>query len=284
MNAAVFQRCAEDVRRDDPDRFYAALFAPDAARKRLLALYAFNLEIARVRERVSAPIQGEIRLQWWHDTLDEIFSGRSPRHEVSEALARTIEAAQLPRVPFDAMIEARRFDLYEAPMETEEELAAYAQATASGLVHLATQALTGRSLSQALLQATDAAGRAWAYTGLLRALPIHAVRRQFFLPRQRFAAAGGDIESIFARKSSPALMRAMHELAAQARAALAEARAAFERAGEPRTLPAFLMLALVPPILASIEREHFDPFRDSMERTPLFRLTRLASAGLRGHF
>ncbi len=284
MKAEAFDRCAEDVRRHDPDRFYAALFAPEATRQWLFALYAFNLEIARVRERVNEPMLGEVRLQWWREALDQIFAGRPLRHDVSEALARTIEATGLPRAPFDALIEARRFDLYETPMETEEGLAAYARATASGLVGLAAQALTAETLSQALVHAADAAGRAWAYTGILRALPIHAARRQLFLPQEWLIVAGGDAESVFARKSSPALAETMRAFADSARAALAEARAAFMRAGEPRTLAAFLMLALVPPMLTTLERRGYDPFRDSAGLSPLIRLGRLTGAGLLGRF
>jgi phytoene synthase len=284
VNAETFARCGEEVRRHDPDRFYAALFAPEATRKRLLALYAFNLEIARVRERVNEPMLGEVRLQWWREALDQIFAGRPLRHDVSEALAHTIEATGLPRAPFDALIEARRFDLYEAPMETEEALATYACATASGLVALAAQALTAESLSPALLEAADAAGRAWAYTGVLRALPIHAARRQLFLPHEHLVLAGGDAESVFARKPSPALAETIRALAVSSRTAIAEARASFVRAGAPRTLPAFLMLALVPPMLAAFERRGFDPFRGSAELSPLYRLCRLTGAGLLGRF
>ncbi len=37
------------VRRYDPDRFLTALFAPPEKREALLALYAFNHELARAR-------------------------------------------------------------------------------------------------------------------------------------------------------------------------------------------------------------------------------------------
>jgi phytoene synthase len=56
---------AELVRRHDRDRYMTALFAPAARREALFALYAFNYEIARVREAVTQPTLGQIRLQWW---------------------------------------------------------------------------------------------------------------------------------------------------------------------------------------------------------------------------
>ena len=58
------QYCAAQVRDYDYQRYFAAAFAPLDARRALYALYAFNLEIASTRERVSETLIGEMRLQW----------------------------------------------------------------------------------------------------------------------------------------------------------------------------------------------------------------------------
>ncbi|HKA47116.1 MAG TPA: squalene/phytoene synthase family protein, partial [Methyloceanibacter sp.] len=70
MNAPTREAAVRTIARDgDPDRYLSALFAPAAARDHLLALYAFNVELARVGELVHEPQLGEIRLQWWRDVL-----------------------------------------------------------------------------------------------------------------------------------------------------------------------------------------------------------------------
>src|SRR4051794_24760305 len=61
--------CADLVRSHDFVRYASTLFMPVAQRRALLAIYAFNAEIARVREQVSQPLPGELRLQWWTDML-----------------------------------------------------------------------------------------------------------------------------------------------------------------------------------------------------------------------
>ena len=74
------------VRRHDRDRFQTALFAPAAHREALFALYAFNYEIARVREIVREPMLGRIRLQWWREAMAAAFAGGPVRrHEVVDA-------------------------------------------------------------------------------------------------------------------------------------------------------------------------------------------------------
>ena len=45
--------CAGQVRAYDYDRYFSAAFAPAETRRGLFALYAFNIEIASARERVS---------------------------------------------------------------------------------------------------------------------------------------------------------------------------------------------------------------------------------------
>src|ERR1700748_2872413 len=79
------------VRRHDSDRYQTALFAPAARREALFALYAFNYEIARVRETVTQPVLGHIRLQWWRANIAAAFAGGPVRHHpVAEALSIVI--------------------------------------------------------------------------------------------------------------------------------------------------------------------------------------------------
>src|SRR5438067_12532545 len=79
------------VRRHDRDRFQTVLFAPAARREALFALYAFNSEIARVRESVTEPMLGQIRLQWWRENIAAAYDGGAVRrHVVAEPLAVAI--------------------------------------------------------------------------------------------------------------------------------------------------------------------------------------------------
>ena len=105
--------CEDLVRAGDPDRYYATLFAPAAVRPHLFALYAFSLTIARVREAVSAPMAGEIRLQWWRDALQGEARGDVRANPVAAALEEAIRVNRLARQPFVDLIDARVFDLYE---------------------------------------------------------------------------------------------------------------------------------------------------------------------------
>ena len=117
------------MRRDDPDRWLASLFMPQEARPHVHAVLAFNLEVARVREAVTEPMLGEIRLQWWRDALEGAPSGDVAANPVAAALIDTIARFELPKDHFLELLDARAFDLYDDPMETVAQLEAYCRAT-----------------------------------------------------------------------------------------------------------------------------------------------------------
>ena len=133
----AFAYCAELVRSADRDRFIASLFAPAERRGALHALYAFSAEIARVREVAHTALPGEIRMQWWTDVVNRERDGEASANPVAAALLATMEQYHLRREVLLDLIEARRFDLYEDPMGTLDDLEAYLRRTSSSVISLA---------------------------------------------------------------------------------------------------------------------------------------------------
>ncbi|MCZ8133718.1 MAG: squalene/phytoene synthase family protein, partial [Rhodobacteraceae bacterium] len=154
--------CASLVERGDPDRFAAVMAAPVAARGRLFVLYAFNLEVARAPWVTQEPMIAEMRLQWWRDVVAEAGAGRPARaHEVAGPLATLIREAELSVAALDALVEARRWDVYREPFEDGAALAAYLEDTGGGLMWLAGLALGAEAPAEADLRAVGwAAGLA----------------------------------------------------------------------------------------------------------------------------
>jgi len=244
----AFAYCAELVRAADRDRFLAALFAPAEHRHALSALYAFNIEVARVREAARQSMPGEIRLQWWREVVNGERAGEARANPVASALLTTIERCRLPASGLTAVIEARRFDLYDEPMATIADLEAYAAATSSALLSLAAQILGADAQT-----AAQPAGIAYSITGLIRALPLHAARHQLYLPVELLARFQVSPQDVFAGQSSAALNAALAVFRDIARRHLS---AAHERAmALPRgALPSFLPVALVRPSLDRLDR------------------------------
>src|SRR6267154_1500099 len=132
----TFAHCEALVRAADKDRFLAALFAPAEHRGALHALYAFNIEIARVREIIREPLAGEIRLQWWNDAIAGQGGDEAGSHPVAAALLAAVARHRLPAALLTALIAARRFDLYNDPMLALADFDDYARATSSAIIEL----------------------------------------------------------------------------------------------------------------------------------------------------
>ena len=137
----MFSYCAGQVRAHDRDRYLTATLAPADRHEALFALYAFNLEVARTREMVSEPMVGQIRLQWWREAIDGIYADNPRAHEVVRPLAAAVERYDLSRKHVERLIEAREFDLGEAPPASLDELTSYAEATSSSVMQLALEIL-----------------------------------------------------------------------------------------------------------------------------------------------
>jgi phytoene synthase len=253
--------CERLVRAQDRDRWLASLFAPADTRPHLMALYAFNLEIARLRDVVSDPLPGEMRLQWWRDLLNGQSRGEAAGHPVAAALAETIKARGFAREDLIALIDARVFDLYDDPMPDGDALTRYALDTAGTLLRLSAQVLSPQARISDILRP---AALAQALTGLLRSIPWHAARGQMFLPADRLVRHGIDRASYVEGVNSPALARALAELRETVRQAMREVRAGITCVGRAE-VAALLPLALVEPYLAAMERPGVDPFRTIIE-------------------
>ncbi len=268
--AEAVRRIARDA---DPDRSLAALFAPREARADLFALYAFNVELARIAELVTEPGLGAIRLQWWRDAIESASRGEAASHPVADAFGAAIARHALSRERIHALIEARSFDIETKLMPDTGSLDAYLDATAGAVFALAAEILGARG--EALEAAAGLAGKAYGLTGLMRALPVHASRGLVFLPEESLRRYGTSPFEVLAGRTSAGLERLLGELRIRAREQAREARVKI--AGlDPLARAAFIPLSLVDPYLRALEKSGRDPLHEIADINPLYRLWRLS--------
>jgi len=270
------------VRRHDRDRFQTVLFAPAARREALFALYAFNYEIARVRERVIEPTLGRIRLEWWRETIAAAYEdGPARRHLVVEPLTAAIREHALTREHFDRLIDARERDLDDEAPASLAILEDYAEATSARLVHLALEILgVGDTAAR---HAGRHVGIAYALAGLLRAVPNQARAGRCLVPVDIAARTEFAAEDYRALRTTAALRRATAEIAAAASRHLVLARAcrpAIARA----TLPALLPAIVAARSLRRLERAGYDPFDPTLAAPDPLQSWRFTAAALLNRF
>jgi phytoene synthase len=249
--------CAEQVRAHDFTRYASTLFMPAAQRRALLALYAFNVEISRVREQVSQPLPGEMRLQWWSDMLAGEERGGVEGNPVAAELLLAIRSAGLPVERLSRLIDEHQFDLYNDPMPTMAALEGYIDDTSSALFSLG--AWIAGWQSEEIEHLARHAGLAQGMAQVMAALPLDASRRQLFVPLQLLESHGIGMEEVFAGKQTPRLRAVLDQLIGEAQGHLKTALTLLDNA-PPEIRPVFLPLALVSRDLTRMSRADSDPY------------------------
>jgi NADH dehydrogenase [ubiquinone] 1 alpha subcomplex assembly factor 6 len=270
------------VRRHDRDRYQTAIFAPADRREALFALYAFNYEIARVRESVTQPMLGQIRLQWWREAVAAAYAGApTRRHVVVQPLAAVIRDFALTRAPFDRIIDTRERDLADEPPPTLAALEDYAEGTSATLLYLVLGVLGVAGPSA--VAATREIGIAYALAGLLRAMPFHARAGRCYIPAEIAERTGLDPRDYARLHETAPLRAATAEIAEVAARHLTEARR------YRREIPRGARAALLPGVVADrflgrLKRAGYNPFAPELAVPDTLQSWRLCAAALRNRF
>lgn len=249
----AYDACLTTLRTTDIDRYLACLLMPEDRRGAVAALYAFNAELARIRDIIREPLPGEIRLQWWRDVLEGGAAGDALANPLAAGLLQAIEDFRLPRAPLAAMTEARIFDLYDDPMQSRAMFEGYAGETASALIQLTAMVLDPENAQQAS-DASGHAGIAQLVAGCLLLLPTHIRRHQVYIPGDILAATGLDAGAFLAGEDQARLGAALSAFIGYGRDHLRKARAAAQQALTDQASPAFLPVALAEPVFDRAEK------------------------------
>lgn len=281
MALATLPYCAQQIRQYDPDRFLCAQFAPPAEREALYALYAFNLELARIPEVVREPLLGHMRLRWWSEALDAASAGQPPQHPVAVALDEAMRSFPIDRRLLDRIIEGRAFDLDEAAPASLDRLVDYVEATSASLSLAALQVLMpeGRSV----WDSGRDVGIAWALVGLVRSVPFHVRLRRLYLPSDLCHEANVDATRLFDRGVTDGIPGVVRQVADTAAERLRQARRC-RRLIPTRALPVLLPATLADLYLRRLASAGYDPFDPALRRPEAWRLPRLAWARLARRF
>jgi phytoene synthase len=254
------------ARANAPDRYYAALFAPPDRREDLIAIAAFDGEIARIAPLVSDAALGEIRLTWWRDALlgSEREQGLSG-NPVLDQFADVMRRHKLSRDDLEAYFGAHAEALFADPPAGDAALNTSFRAIDGTPFAFALQVLCA-PLDTDARDLVDAASRAWGLTRIGLTLPYALAAGRSPLPDARSPS----FEDADWREQIAWLGR-------EAKASLIAVKR--QLVGKPTFFTtALLPLALIEPYFRALQRARHEPRRDIVEMAPLARLWRIAHA------
>ncbi|XP_052559265.1 NADH dehydrogenase (ubiquinone) complex I, assembly factor 6 isoform X3 [Tympanuchus pallidicinctus] len=174
------QYCAELLRKRDYEGFLCSLLLPAESRTSALALRAFNVELAQIKDSITQKTTGLMRMQFWRKAVEDIYCNNPPHQPVAVALWRAVKRHNLSKMWFTKIIDEREKNLDDRAYRNIQELEAYAENTQSALLYLILEMLGVKDIHAD--HAASHIGKAQGIVTCLRATPYHCTRRKVFLP------------------------------------------------------------------------------------------------------
>lgn len=271
--------CAKQTKSHDYDRFLVTLFAPTSVREDLFTLYAFNHEVAKIREVVSEPMLGEIRLQWWREAIDGIESGSPRNHEIVLPLNETYNRHSLTKDMFYKVIDARTADIYDDNPATITDFEKYLGDTSGNLMRIAAWMLGERD--EHVLSVTYDLGLVWGLIGTLRTIRYHISLNKLSLPQDLLHEYGVSKHQLFSMEESDGLRAMVGALCQNAEVYLKQIASEKKHlTKEVRSI--FLLTALSKSYLNMFKKAGYNPFEINERATMFPRQCRLFFSAMFG--
>ncbi|XP_068585993.1 NADH dehydrogenase (ubiquinone) complex I, assembly factor 6 isoform X4 [Cebidichthys violaceus] len=259
--------CMELVRSRDYDGYVSSLLLPEEARRSSLALRAFNVELAQVKDSVSQKTIGLMRMQFWKAAVEEIYRDEPPNQPVSAELWRAVRKHYLTKRWLLRIITEREKDLDDRAYRNLQELETYSENTQSSLIYLLLECLGLKNVHAD--HAASHIGKAQGIVTCLRATPYHGSRRKVYLPMDVCMLHGASQEDFIRGSREQNVRDVVYDIASQAHVHLQHARSFSNNVPKAANL-AFLQTVVLEDYLQRVRRADFDIFHPSLKnRNPL---------------
>ncbi|XP_029447597.1 NADH dehydrogenase (ubiquinone) complex I, assembly factor 6 isoform X1 [Rhinatrema bivittatum] len=255
--------CLHLVRTRDHEGFLSSLLLPAESRSAALALRAFNVELAQVKDLVSQKEIGLMRMQFWKDAVEDMYRDNPPPQPVAMELWKAIKKHNLTKRWLVRMIEEREKNLDDRAYRSMQDLETYAENTQSSLLYLTLETLGVKDIHAD--HAASHIGKAQGIITCLRAVPYHSGRRKVFLPMDICMLHGASQEDFIRRSEEKNIRDVIFDIASQAHLHLKHART-FTKNVPLKAFPAFVQTVVLDGYLNKIRNVDFNIFHPSLQK------------------
>ncbi|CAF3522790.1 unnamed protein product [Rotaria sp. Silwood1] len=179
--------CINSVRKVDYENFICTgLLRPSLLQRPAMAIRALNVELASIRDHVSNTQIGQMRLQFWRETIDTIYSTTNTNmmkkinHPVAREINLVIKHNQLSKLWFHRLIKSREITLNDMPFQDIEQLENYVEQSITPTYYLLLELAKQRSLNADHI--ASHLGRSQGLINIVRGIPYNAHKRRCFIP------------------------------------------------------------------------------------------------------
>ncbi|KAL1930794.1 hypothetical protein VTP01DRAFT_10956 [Rhizomucor pusillus] len=260
---AAVKYCSDSVRQRDYDAYLCIPFFPKELRTAQYAIRAFNVELASIRESVSNPTIGKMRMQFWKDAIDNIYKGKAPQQPIAIALEDALKTCKLSSMWFKRIISERTTNLDDHQFMTIKDMESYSENTASSLLYLHLESLGIKDVNAD--HALSHLGKTIGITTFLRSIPFHLSQKRLVLPAEITAKYNISQEQVFREGHAEGLEDAIFEVATVANDHLLTARSMLKNV-PASAFPSLLFAIPSARYLEKLEQVNFNIFDPKLHR------------------
>jgi len=261
----------------DTNFYYSFLVLPPEKRRAIVAVWDFCRAVDDVADEPRGAGDAEVAaaLSGWRREIDSLFGHGTAHTPQGQALLPLIARFNLPRQPFDDLVDGVSMDVGHRRYATYADLREYCHRVAStvGLICLEIFGYTHQGSRQYAVNL----GLALQLTNILRDVGVDLARGRLYIPLDEMARFGCDEAALREGRMTPPVRALLAHQGARARQVFEAARAALPREDARRLVAAQIMGAIYRGILDKIEARGFDVFSDVV-RLPRARRAAIAAA------
>jgi len=253
---AARQRC--QVMSRDTSFYYSFLVLPPRKRNAIIAVWDFCRAVDDAVDEQEEKGRAAEQLNAWRAELASCYNGTAPGTRQAQELQPYVREFNLPREPFDDLIDGVEMDLAHARYPTFDALAEYCRRVAS-TVGLICVEIFGYRDPRTREYAVNL-GMALQLTNIIRDVAVDLRNGRVYLPGEDLLRFGVDEGQLRAGVVTPQVRALLAHQCARAREYYTRAAASLPRRDARSLVAAEIMGAIYFEILQRIERAGYDVF------------------------
>ena len=246
----------------DTNFYYSFLVLPADQRRAIVAVWDVCRAIDDAVDEVPAEdAAGTARaVAFWRSEVARIFSTGAPETLQGQRVQPFVRQFDLPRTPFDDLVDGVAMDVGSRRYQTFDELREYCYRVAStvGLICVAIFGCRG----EAARAYAEHLGIALQLTNILRDVPVDFSRGRVYLPLDELSRFGCSEDDLRAGQMNDRVRALLTHQGQRARDYYAAARRLVPRGDRRKLVAAEIMGAIYRAILTRIERRGYDVFTE----------------------
>ena len=243
--------------------YYSFLVLPAAQRRAIVAVWDFCRAVDDAVDEADGGVMAGTAdardaVGFWRAEVARCFEGGQPQTPQGRALQPVVKAFDLPRQPFEDVIDGVAMDLDRTRYQTFGELIEYCKRVASAVGLICIRVFGCRS--QAARDYALNLGVALQLTNIVRDVRDDLARGRVYLPLEDLRACGCTVDDLAQGRMTDAVRGLLAFECGRAREFYARAAALLSPEERPRLVAAEIMRAVYFEILRRIERNGYDVF------------------------